>query len=208
MEFSPKNTSPRTKSLKSTAANTINGNAKFEKTPTKSLNRKDSVQNNSEKKKMIKSSTVTVTPPPSPPFKDLCLNNAEIPIFTEQFLEHNRQIDTDLKKIRKSNIELEQQNSVLEKHVENMKNGIEKLTNETNKQLEENKKIQQYFDDLRQKLATALSDLAIPTEPNGANLDNIEKYMNDLHEMAKTNSHGPASLNKAKDILRKIDLST
>lgn len=30
--------------------------------------------------------------------------------------------------------------------------------------------------------------------------------MSDLQQMATSNSHGPASLNKAKDILRKLDL--
>lgn len=157
------------------------------------------------KNKMIKSSSL-ITPPPSPPYADQMVpTSGDIPIFTDQFLEHNRQIDAELKKLRKLNTDYEHQNSVLEKHVENMQNGIGKLTNETNDLVEENKRLQRYLDVIRQKLAAALCDLAIPTEPNGANIENIDKYMNDLNEMAKSNSHGPASLNKAKDILRKID---
>lgn len=155
----------------------------------------------------MKSSSL-ITPPPSPPYADqMGPTSGEIPIFTDQFLDHNRQIDAELKKLRKLNTDYEHQNSVLEKHVENMQNGIGKLTNETNDLVEENKRLQRYLDVIRQKLAAALCDLAIPTEPNGANLENIDKYMNDLNEMAKNNSHGPASLNKAKDILRKIDFN-
>lgn len=159
------------------------------------------------KNKIVKSSSI-ITPPPSPPYADLTIpTSGEIPIFTDQFLEHNRQIDAELKKLRKLNTDYEHQNSVLEKHVENMQNGIGKLTNETNELVEENKRLQRYLDVIRQKLATALCDLALPSEPHGAHLQNIDKYMNDLNEMAKTNSHGPASLNKAKDILRKIDFN-
>ena len=55
----------------------------------------------------------------------------EIPIFTDDFLEHNKVIDSELRMLRKSNIDYKQQNSVLENHVKNMDNGIQKLENET-----------------------------------------------------------------------------
>lgn len=145
--------------------------------------------------------------PPSPVAPTISSQTGEIPIFTDQFLEHNRKIDSELRMLRKSNIDYEQQNSVLEKHVENMKNGITKLTGESNEVAEHNKMLQAYLEALRLKLSTALSGLVIPTEPNGANIHNIDKYMDDLHRMATSNSHGPASLNKARDIIRKLDLN-
>lgn len=130
----------------------------------------------------------------------------DIPIFTEEFLEHNKTVDTELRLLRKSNTDYEQQNSVLEKHVENMTIGISKLQDESATLKDNNAVLLSYITKLRKKLATALSGLSIPTEPNGANIDNIDKYMKDLHQMATSNSHGPASLNKAKDIIRKLDL--
>ncbi|XP_067637272.1 high mobility group protein 20A [Eurosta solidaginis] len=131
---------------------------------------------------------------------------AEIPIFTNEFLEHNKIFDMELRTLRKSKQDLEQQNSVLEKHVENMKFGVEKMTNENDELAEKNRLLELYLDKLKSKLAHALSGLSIPSQPNGATMDNIEKYMNDLYKMATTNTHGPASLNKAKDIIRKLDL--
>ncbi|XP_011206760.2 uncharacterized protein LOC105228578 [Bactrocera dorsalis] len=130
----------------------------------------------------------------------------EIPIFTNEFLEHNKVFDMELRTLRKSKADLEQQNAVLEKHVENMKFGVEKMTNENDELAEKNRLLELYLDKLKAKLAHALSGLAIPTQPNGATMDNIEKYMTDLYKMATTNTHGPASLNKAKDIIRKLDL--
>lgn len=116
-------------------------------------------------------------------------------------------MDAELRMLRKSNTDYEQQNSVLEKHVENMTNGIAKLTGETEALVKNNEMVQTYLDQLRTKLATALSGLSIPSKPNGANIQNIDAFMDDLLQMASSNSHGPASLNKAKDIIRKLDLN-
>ena len=56
--------------------------------------------------------------------------NGEIAIFTENFLEHNKTAEQHQRILRKSTIDYEQQNSVLEKHIENMSNGVDKLQNE------------------------------------------------------------------------------
>lgn len=153
--------------------------------------------------------SVINTPPPTPPRIDT--NGVpifgDIPIFTEKFLEHNRQMETELKKIRKLNSDYEQQNAVLEKHVENVRAGIDKTNEDITALRNENERLSAYLEALRGKLAAQLRNLSIPSEPNGANIENIDKYMNDLYEMVQDNSHGPASLNKAKDLLRKVDLN-
>lgn len=148
------------------------------------------------------------TPPPTPPRTDVNVPIiGDIPIFTDKFLEHNRQVETELKRVRKMNTDYEQQNAVLEKHVENVQAGISKTNAQIKDLKEENEKLESYLNTLRQKLAMQLRNLSIPSQPNGASIENIDKYMADLHEMAKDNSHGPASLNKAKDLLRKVDLN-
>lgn len=129
-----------------------------------------------------------------------------IPIFTDEFLEHNKTVDAELRMLRKSNIDYEQQNSVLEKHIESMRFGVDKVESENCELIEKNHLLQTYLDKLKSKLAQALNGLAIPNEPSGATIENIDKYMNELHSMTTSNSHGPASLNKAKDIIRKLDL--
>lgn len=129
-----------------------------------------------------------------------------IPIFTDEFLEHNKTVEIELRALRKSNTDYELQNSALEKHIETMKFGVEKIENENYELAEKNRLLEIYLDKLKNKLAQALSGLALPSEPQGATVDNIDKYMNDLYGMVTSNSHGPASLNKAKDIIRKLDL--
>lgn len=130
----------------------------------------------------------------------------DIPIFTDDFLEHNKALDSELRTLRKSQTDYEQQNSILEKHVENMQNGVDKLSGETVSLKETNRVLANYLSRLRMKLVESLSGLSIPSHSQGASLDNIEQYMSDLQNMVTNNSHGPASLNKAKDIIRKADL--
>lgn len=130
----------------------------------------------------------------------------DIPIFTDDFLEHNKALDSELRTLRKSQTDYEQQNSILEKHVENMQNGVDKLTGDTVAMKETNRILNNYLNKLQLKLVESLSGLSIPSHSQGASLDNIAEYMTDLQNMVTSNSHGPASLNKAKDIIRKADL--
>ncbi|XP_053687993.1 high mobility group protein 20A [Sabethes cyaneus] len=139
--------------------------------------------------------------------REIRVGDYEIPIFTDDFLEHNKLIDSELRVLRKSNIDYEQQNSVLEKHVENMDNGIQKLENETKGLKNRNAMLLNHLQKLRSVLATALAGLPIGEEKKGATLENIDKYMSDLHQMAKSSTHGH-TLNKAKDIIRKLDLQS
>lgn len=133
-------------------------------------------------------------------------STGEIPIFTHEFLDHNRAYDLELKALRKSKTDLEQQNAVLEKYVENMKCGINKLVSENDEMEQKNNNLEIYLDKLKRKLAQALSALPLPSAPNGATVDNIDVYMQELYRMSTANTHGPATLNKAKDIIRKLDL--
>uniref|UniRef100_A0A182K866 HMG box domain-containing protein n=1 Tax=Anopheles christyi TaxID=43041 RepID=A0A182K866_9DIPT len=129
----------------------------------------------------------------------------DIPIFTEDFLDHNKIIDSELRTLRKSNIDYEQQNSVLEKHVENMENGIQKLDSEKSGLEARNAVLESYLLKLRTTLANALQSLPLSSDYPGATIDNIDQYLENLHQMADTSSQGH-TLNKAKDIIRKLDL--
>jgi len=51
----------------------------------------------------------------------------DIPIFSEEFLEHNRSRENELKLLRKKATEFEEQNAILQKHVENMKSAITRM---------------------------------------------------------------------------------
>lgn len=93
-------------------------------------------------------------------------NNFDIPIFTEEFLDHNKTRDAELRQLRKSNTDYEQQNAILQKHIENMKTAIEKLENEIMQQKKNNNSLQQHLDRLRSTLTNGFSGIKLP----GSNL--------------------------------------
>lgn len=127
----------------------------------------------------------------------------DIPIFTDEFLDHNKTIETELRALRKSFTDYEQQNSVLEKHVENMRNGINKLTNETTEMMANNKVLQAYLEKMRSKLVNTMGSLpAASGSDHNITMNNIDDFLQNL-----PSAHGVATLNKAKDLIRKLDLN-
>ncbi|XP_055716737.1 high mobility group protein 20A [Phlebotomus papatasi] len=141
-------------------------------------------------------------PPPAETFEQKN-GDFDIPIFTDEFLDHNKSVETELRALRKSFTDYEQQNSVLEKHVENMRNGINKLTNETTEMATNNKILQAYLEKLRSKLVNAMGSLpAASGSDHNITMDNIDDFLQDL-----PSAHGQATLNKAKDLIRKLDLN-
>ncbi|XP_054257442.1 high mobility group protein 20A-like, partial [Macrosteles quadrilineatus] len=70
----------------------------------------------------------------------------DIPIFTEEFLDHNKAREAELRQLRKSNTDYEQQNATLQKHMENMRAALDKLAADTEHQRSNNLMLQQHLD--------------------------------------------------------------
>lgn len=126
--------------------------------------------------------------------------DSELPIFTDVFLEHNKIIETELKMLRKSNMESE--NSVLMKHVENMTIGVSKVEGEIAATKQKNLQLEVYLTKLKCVLASGLNSISLPTLKSGASIENIDKYMSEL-----CSPDLPQDVsNKASEIIRKLDL--
>ena len=70
--------------------------------------------------------------------------------------------ETELRQLRKQTTELEEQNAILSKHVENMKQAIEKLQVEAVQQRNNNMALQGHLDALRQTLTSNFSSVPLP----------------------------------------------
>ncbi|XP_067652904.1 high mobility group protein 20A-like [Haliotis asinina] len=116
------------------------------------------------------------------------LNNEEeesgtfdIPIFTEDFLDHNKVREAELRQLRKQTTELEEQNAILSKHIENMKHAIEKLEIEAVQQRSTNMALQTHLDNLRTTLTTHFASVSLPGSGETPSLETIDTYMAKLH---------------------------
>lgn len=90
------------------------------------------------------------------------IGNCDIPIFTEEFLDHNKIRDAELRQLRKANTDYEQQNAILQKHIENVKSAIEKLESDIIQQRKNNTMLQQHLNHLRMTLTSGFSNVKLP----------------------------------------------
>lgn len=152
--------------------------------------------------------TAPVPKEPEAPKAFIPGTNCELPIFTEQFLDHNKQIESELKQLRRNCAEIEQQNAVLFKHVENMENGLHKVNSETNATRQRNAELEFYVTRLKVILASGFSSLGpLPslTEPT-ATIENIAPFMQGLADLKTATNGASPAVHKAEKALRAMDL--
>jgi DNA-binding Lrp family transcriptional regulator len=58
------------------------------------------------------------------------INDKKVPIFTQEFLEENRIVEGELRKLRKVNNDFEEHNSVLMKYIDNLHSAYEQICDE------------------------------------------------------------------------------
>ncbi|KAH8290655.1 hypothetical protein KR054_004778 [Drosophila jambulina] len=151
-------------------------------------------------------STSQVTPIPAPLRP---LQAGEIPIYTNEFIEHNRSTENELRTLRKAKTDLEQQNAVLEQHVDNTKAGYAKVMGEVSVLMAENARLESYVKGMRQKLVSALGAIQLPPLESAGppSVENIDKYVRHLAGLAAQPTAN-ATLTKAREALRKVDAAS
>lgn len=130
----------------------------------------------------------------------------EIPIFTEEFLDHNKGCEAELRQLRKSNTEYEEQNAILSKHVDTMRAAVEKLDTETAQQRHNNRALQQHLASLRAALARSFAAVPLPGTNETATLENIDNYMAKLHSIIldRPQEH-EALISSVRDIANRLE---
>ncbi|XP_060528681.1 high mobility group protein 20A-like [Cylas formicarius] len=162
-----------------------------------------------EKASVTASSVVSQSQPllPKDPH-DMEFGNFDIQIFTEEFLDHNKTRDAELRQLRKINTDYEQQNAILTKHIENMKTAITKLEAEIMQQEKNNASLQQHLDHLRNTLTSGFGGVKLPGVKDMATLQNIDNYMTNLHSILLENSsHDTQLLQTVRDIVAKLEFN-
>ncbi|XP_055873369.1 high mobility group protein 20A-like [Biomphalaria glabrata] len=107
----------------------------------------------------------------------------DIPIFTEEFLDHNKVRDAELRQLRKQTTELEEQNAILSKHTDNMRQAVERLEVEAQHQRQTNQALLSHLEALRTCLTSSFSSLPLPGTGELPTLETIDTYMARLHSL-------------------------
>ncbi|CAH2262820.1 high mobility group protein 20A isoform X1 [Pararge aegeria] len=153
---------------------------------------------------------------PTPPRPRPCITPAsgeemagdtDIPIFTDQFLQHNKLRESELRQLRKANSDYEQQNAILQRHAEEVSAATSRLRAETAAAAERTAALVTHRRALVSTLVQALQSVALPLQggSSGASDGNIEEYMEKLQNFALETKNNPL-VKQAKDILNRIEL--
>uniref|UniRef100_A0A3P8UPT6 High mobility group 20B n=1 Tax=Cynoglossus semilaevis TaxID=244447 RepID=A0A3P8UPT6_CYNSE len=104
----------------------------------------------------------------------------DIPIFTEEFLDQNKAREAELRRLRKANIEFEEQNAVLQRHIKDMYNAKERLEAELGKDEKRTQALQQHLLAIKHTLVNSLSSIPLPGTGETASLGNLDSYLGRL----------------------------
>ena len=91
--------------------------------------------------------------------------------------------EAELRQLRRSATEYEEQNSILSKHVESMKQAIQKVEVETTQQRNTNVVLQHHLDGLRETLTHGFSNLPLPGTNEVPSEETIDNYMTKLYSV-------------------------
>ncbi|KAM4677498.1 high mobility group protein 20A isoform 1-T1 [Discoglossus pictus] len=146
---------------------------------------------------------------PSGPEKESVLKERpifDIPIFTEEFLNHSKAREAELRQLRKSNMEFEERNAALQKHVESMRSAVQRLEAELNQEQGRNALLQQHLQSVRQTLTHCLRTVPIPGTSETPTLETIDSYMSRLQSAALTHpKESEPLINGVREVLSQME---
>ncbi|XP_078279989.1 SWI/SNF-related matrix-associated actin-dependent regulator of chromatin subfamily E member 1-related [Rhinoraja longicauda] len=110
----------------------------------------------------------------------------DTPIFTEEFLDQTKARESELRKLRKSNVEFEEQNIILQKHIESMNNAKDKLEQELALEERQTLTLQHQLQAVRQALTVSFASVPIPGTGETPTEGTLDVYMTKLHNIIES----------------------
>jgi len=135
-------------------------------------------------------------------------NSFNIPILTEDFLEHNRAREHELRTLKKQTTMFEEQNAVLEKHIESMTTAVSRLQAEKEEQKVAIDGIQGQLDLVRNMVLSAFRGVELPGSMEPLSLDYVDSFASKLLKIMKGPKDEESALkDTVRDIVSRMDFS-
>lgn len=130
----------------------------------------------------------------------------DIPIFTEEFLDQNKAREAELRRLRKANIEFEEQNAVLQRHIKDMYSAKERLEAELGQDELRTQALHKHLLAIKHTLVSSLSTVPLPGTGETASLGNLDSYLSRLSGVLESNPHKHrALLTQLREVLSHVD---
>ena len=111
-------------------------------------------------------------------------------------------MESELRKLRHTNLDLEEENALLSRHVDNMRAAIAKLQSETESQLARNSKLKAHLQTLRESLTAALQNTPLPDSGETPTVDTIDSFIGKLQVAIATSSEDRSDL---VEVIREVE---
>ncbi|XP_037530719.1 SWI/SNF-related matrix-associated actin-dependent regulator of chromatin subfamily E member 1-related [Nematolebias whitei] len=130
----------------------------------------------------------------------------DIPIFTEEFLDQNKAREAELRRLRKANVEFEEQNAVLQRHISDMNSAKERLEAELGQDEKRTQALHQHLQAIKHTLVSSLSSVPLPGTSETASLGNLDSYLSRLSGVLEGDPHKHrALLSQLHKVLSHLD---
>uniref|UniRef100_A0A8C5X5A4 High mobility group protein 20A n=1 Tax=Malurus cyaneus samueli TaxID=2593467 RepID=A0A8C5X5A4_9PASS len=114
--------------------------------------------------------------------------------------------EAELRQLRKSNMEFEERNAALQKHVESMRTAVEKLEVDVIQERSRNTVLQQHLETLRQALTSSFAGVPLPGSGETPTMETIDSYMNRLHSIILANPQENENLiATVRDVVNRLE---
>ena len=120
-------------------------------------------------------------------------NAYEMPIYSDEFVEHSKARENEMRQLRKEIGELEQQNSLLNKHIDTMKQSMHKIENECDQYKMSSEHYQKKLDVFRQTMLKCFGQMPLPNSPEYPTVATIDDYVFKLHNLVSAYQHDAVS---------------
>lgn len=85
--------------------------------------------------------------------------------------------EAEMRQLRKTNMEYEERNAALQKHVESMRGAVERLEGDVMQERGRNSLLQQHLETLRQALTSSFSSVPLPCENKLSSHDSLSMFI-------------------------------
>ena len=103
--------------------------------------------------------------------------------------------------------EYEEQNAILQRHIEQLTGAIEQLESEVNEKKQNATQVQQYLSSLRTNLVSAFGSIRLPGSNELPTMDSIDGYMIRLQNLLSSSQQHQDLAKEVRNIISTIDVS-
>uniref|UniRef100_A0A915L024 Uncharacterized protein n=1 Tax=Romanomermis culicivorax TaxID=13658 RepID=A0A915L024_ROMCU len=127
---------------------------------------------------------------------------ADIQIFSDQFLEHNKNRESKIRKLRAEICRLEDEEKSQRQNLTRLKTACDHFETELDAQKNYKRDLDDKYDRFSAILTKNFTNLPLPGFPHGAQTGNLQDYMNTLQDLvlSKSDNDNHALLVKCRDI--------